>query len=95
MSEPDYEIFDAEGKSLGKKVSSPILWNAEKPYLYTVIVKKEGEFIPFKVGMREIKANKNGLFINGQSVKLKGVNHHDTHYLDGCSRAMNSCAMSF
>lgn len=83
VSEPDYEIFDAEGKSLGKKVASPILWNAEKPYLYTVIVKKEGEFIPFKVGMREIKANKNGLFINGQSVKLKGVNHHDTHYLDG------------
>lgn len=83
VSEKDYEIFDAEGNSLGKKVEKPILWNAEKPYLYTVVVKPEGEFIPFKVGMREIKANKNGLFVNGQSVKLKGVNHHDTHYEDG------------
>ncbi len=79
VSEPDYEIFDAEGKSLGDMVTSPVLWNAEKPYLYTVVVKKEGEFIPFKVGMRKIEVNKNGFFINGQSVKLKGVNRHDSH----------------
>lgn len=83
VSAPDYEIFDAEGNSLGKKVEKPILWNAEKPYLYTVVVKEKGEFIPFKVGMREIKSGKNGLLINGQSVKLKGVNRHDTHYEDG------------
>ncbi len=79
VSEPDYEIFDAEGKSLGRRVESPVLWNAEKPYLYTVVVKKAGEFIPFKVGMRKIEVNKNGFFINGQSVKLKGVNRHDSH----------------
>lgn len=83
VSAPDYEIFDASCKSLGQKVTSPILWNAEKPYLYTVIVKAAGEFIPFKIGMREIKTTKDGLLINGQSVKLKGVNHHDTHYTDG------------
>ncbi len=79
VSEPDYEIFDAEGKGLGDMVTSPVLWNAEKPYLYTVVVKKEGEFIPFKVGMRKIEVSKNGFFINGQSVKLKGVNRHDSH----------------
>lgn len=83
VSEPDYEIFTPEGESLGKKVKSPVLWNAEKPYVYTVVVKKAGEFIPFKVGMRDIKVDKTGLYINGVSVKLKGVNHHDTHYTDG------------
>lgn len=83
VSEPDYEIFTPEGESLGKKVKNPVLWNAEKPYLYTVVVKKAGEFIPFKVGMRDIKVDKTGLYINGVSVKLKGVNHHDTHYTDG------------
>lgn len=83
VSYPDYEIFDAEGKSLGTEVKSPVLWNSEKPYLYTVIIKSGREFIPFKVGMRSIEANENGLFINGQSVKLKGVNHHDTHPYDG------------
>lgn len=83
VSEDDYEIFTPEGESLGKKVKNPVLWNAEKPYVYTVVVKKAEEFIPFKVGMREIKADKTGLYINGVSVKLKGVNHHDTHYEDG------------
>lgn len=79
----EYEIFDAEGNSLGKKVDKPVLWNAEKPYLYTVIVKAAGEFIPFKIGMRNIKSTREGLLINGVSVKLKGVNRHDTHYTDG------------
>lgn len=79
VSEPDYEIFDAEGMSLGKTVENPVLWNAEKPYLYTVVVKKNGEFIPFKIGMRKIEVNEEGFFVNGQSVKLKGVNRHDSH----------------
>lgn len=79
VSQSDYEIYDADGKCLGKTVENPILWNAEKPYLYTVIVKKAGEFIPFKVGMRKLELNKNGLFINGVSVKLKGVNRHDSN----------------
>ncbi len=83
VSHSDYEIFDASGKSLGKKVEKPVLWNAEKPYLYTVVVKHVGEFIPFKVGMRSVKANKNGILVNGVSVKLKGVNRHDTHPTDG------------
>ncbi|MBQ2941980.1 MAG: DUF4981 domain-containing protein [Clostridia bacterium] len=83
VSHSDYEIFTSEGVSLGKKVENPILWNAEKPYLYTVVVKKGREYIPFRVGMRDVKANKNGLFVNGVSVKLKGVNRHDTHPTEG------------
>ncbi len=83
VSAPDYEIFDAEGISLGKTVDNPILWNAEKPYLYTVVVHAGREYIPFLVGMRDVKVNQNGLFINGVSVKLKGVNHHDTHPTGG------------
>ena len=80
VSHPDFEIFDANGKSLGKKVEKPILWSAEKPYLYTVIVKKGGEFIPFRVGMRDIEINADGeLLINGSMVKMMGINHHDTH----------------
>ena len=59
---------------------SPVLWNAEKPYLYTLVFECEGEFIPQRVGFREISvSDKNELLINGVPVKLKGVNHHDTH----------------
>lgn len=79
---PCYEIY-----SDGVKVddlSAPILWNAEKPHLYTVVVKGKTEYLPFNVGMREISISKNGeLLINGTAVKLKGVNHHDTHPQNG------------
>ena len=73
-----YEIYD--GKTMLESLEHPILWNAEKPHLYTVIVKGKTEFIPFKVGMRDIKISaENELLVNGAPVKLKGVNHHDTH----------------
>lgn len=84
VSEDDYEIFDNTDKSLGKKVASPVLWSAEKPYLYTVVVEKAGEFIPFKVGMREVKLNDEGeLLINGSVIKIMGINHHDTNSKTG------------
>lgn len=55
-------------------------WTAETPNLYNLILNAEGEYIPAKVGFRTIGTSDNGeLLINGVSVKLKGVNHHDTH----------------
>ncbi len=58
---------------------NPVLWNAEKPYLYTVELERNGEIIRRKVGLRDIKiSNKYELLINGVSVKLHGINHHDT-----------------
>lgn len=78
----NYQVFDREGRPAD--LSNPILWNAEQPYLYTVIVEQAGEYIPVKVGLRDQKINEKGeLLINGVSVKLKGVNHHDTHAYNG------------
>ena len=77
-----YRVFDADGKETD--LANPVLWNAEQPYLYTVVVEKAGEFIPVKIGLRNQKVTENGeLLINGVSVKLKGVNHHDTHGHNG------------
>ncbi len=77
-----YTIYDAQGRETD--LSAPILWNAEKPYLYTVVVEQAGEYIPVKVGLRTQEVNEKGEFlINGVSVKLKGVNHHDTHPYNG------------
>ena len=74
----EMSIFDAEGRIAD--LSSPILWNAEKPYLYTCVIHHNSEYIPQKIGMRKIEVSDSGeLLINGVSVKLKGVNHHDTH----------------
>ena len=61
------------------KIENPILWNAEKPYLYTIKIKRNGEEIVQKTGMRSIAiSEKSELLINGVPVKLHGVNHHDT-----------------
>lgn len=58
---------------------NPILWNAEKPYLYTVELERSGEIISLKAGLRKIEiSDRYELLINGVPVKLHGVNHHDT-----------------
>ena len=60
-------------------VENPVLWNAEKPFLYKVVFERAGEVIALKAGLRKVEiSDKYELLINGVSVKLRGVNHHDT-----------------
>lgn len=47
-----YTIYDADGDKTDLK--DPILWSAEKPYLYTVVVESAGEYIPLRLDL-EIK----------------------------------------
>ena len=57
----------------------PVLWNAEKPFLYTVELERFGEVLTFRTGLRSIAVSEEyALLINGVPVKLHGVNHHDT-----------------
>lgn len=65
-------------------VKDPVLWNAEKPYLYDVVFENDGEIIRQKIGFAEYTVNERGAFcVNGVEVKLKGVNHHDTNAYNG------------
>lgn len=73
----------AEGKA-EFEVENPVLWNAEKPYLYELLFEYEGEVISQKVGFVTYSIGKDYEFlVNGVEVKLKGVNHHDTHPANG------------
>ena len=55
-------------------------WNAETPNLYKLIFNWDEEYVPITIGFRKIETNERGEFlVNGQSVKLKGVNRHDVH----------------
>ena len=86
-------LLDGEKNILEKKnfkntaefvVESPVKWNAEKPYLYELVFEYENEIISQKVGFVSYKIGDNCEFlVNGTSVKLKGVNHHDTHPVNG------------
>ncbi len=72
------------GKNAEFTVENPILWNAEKPYLYTLTFKYEDEIITQKVGFVTYSIGENYEFlVNGVEVKLKGVNHHDSHPENG------------
>lgn len=58
---------------------NPVLWNAEKPHLYTVQLERGGEVIELKTGLRKIEVSEEyALLVNGVALKLHGVNHHDT-----------------
>ncbi len=86
-------LLDMEGKLLDKTfskntarffVENPVKWNAEKPYLYELLFEYEGEVISQKVGFVSYAIGENYEFlVNGTQVKLKGVNHHDTHPYNG------------
>ena len=72
------EIFSATTQGdVAFKVDDPVLWSAEMPYLYTLILSCDGEYVRQKVGFRTCKTE-NGVFtVNGKGVKLYGVNRHD------------------
>ena len=81
----DYTIFDGENNivyrgDMPAKINSPTLWNAEHPYLYTLVIKCGDEYIARKIGFREISVGEDAAFlVNGLPIKLKGVNRHDSH----------------
>lgn len=67
------------------KINNVHKWTAETPYLYKLlvgIVNNNGEYLQvkcIKIGFRKVEIRNKQLFINGISIKLKGVNRHDTH----------------
>lgn len=63
-------------------------WSAERPVLYpaTLILRDNGRICDirhFRVGFRSICIRDRQLFLNGVSIKLKGVNRHEIHPASG------------
>lgn len=85
-------LFDAEGVCAGEMhmpaghsvcmrldVKKPRLWSAETPYLYTLRMELEGEWVEQRVGLRTVAIHDGVFQVNGVPVKLLGVNRHDMH----------------
>lgn len=73
------------GESAKIVVKNAKFWTAEKPYLYGVVLSANGEKILQRVGIRTSKVE-NGVYkINGEPVKLKGVNRHEFSSLAGAT----------
>lgn len=73
----------ASSNSITLSIDSPVLWNAEKPYLYTVIIRCAGEVITDRIGIREITIENKIVYINGMPIKFHGVNRHDSDPVTG------------
>ena len=58
-------------------------WNAEKPALYNLVLKTTEEWIGEKVGFRSVCVRKGVVCLNGQPVKLRGVNRHESDPVTG------------
>ena len=72
-------IYSPTGEVV-ENTDNPLLWSAEKPNLYGVLICSGGEYIYKKTGFRTVATSDIGEFlVNGVSVKLKGVNRHDSH----------------
>ncbi|WP_303316258.1 glycoside hydrolase family 2 TIM barrel-domain containing protein [Flavivirga abyssicola] len=72
------------------EIKSPRKWSSDDPYLYTLLFtlkNNKGDVIQStstKVGFREVKINKKGQFlVNGNPVKMIGVNRHDHNMING------------
>lgn len=79
---PDGTFIEKKNSENGKvtfKVDKPLLWNAEQPNLYTLLLSYSGETIEERVGIREVSAVDGILRVNGQPIKLRGANRHDSH----------------
>ena len=65
------------------KVVSPRLWSAEEPCLYTLLMELKDakgqtiERVTQQVGFRQINIRGGQLLINGQPIKIRGVNRHE------------------
>ena len=74
----EFYILLPDGSKV-QTVENPKLWSAEKPNLYDAVIECNGEYIVRRIGFRSIAVSPVGeLLINGVSVKLKGVNRHDS-----------------
>ncbi len=84
------DLDAAGGGDLGRHTLSipledPALWSAEDPVLHGLLLVlrdaagRELEAIPWRFGVREYEFRDKQFWVNGRSIKLKGVNRHEHH----------------
>ncbi len=86
-------LVNPKGDSIGTKtviknsvqfeVKNAILWNAENPQLYKIIIKSKNEFIIEETGIRSFEIKGKIFYLNGKKIKFKGVNRHDSNPITG------------
>lgn len=82
-------LEDTEGKEIASfavkagetqqmEIEHPVLWSAENPMLYHLTLFAGEEVIGEEIGLRDITIEQGVVKINGQPIKFRGVNRHDS-----------------
>lgn len=58
-------------------------WNAENPVQYTLLLESPEEVIAQEIGFRKIEVKDGVILLNGQNIKFRGVNRHDSDPFTG------------
>ena len=66
-------------------VLAPVLWNAETPNLYTLIIEAGDEIIRERIGFRSVCVQDGVLLLNGTPIRFRGVNRHESDPVTGSS----------
>ena len=63
-------------------------WTLQKPKLYTVVCSLAGDEYSTRIGFREARFTPQGFLLNGEHIKLRGLNRHQTFpYVGGAMPA--------
>ena len=82
--------FVKANKSLQIVVKNVKKWTSETPTLYTLTLRAGGEKIIEKVGFRQVSIDGKVFKINGDAIKLKGVNRHDFNCKTGATVSLQN-----
>lgn len=84
------KVFDIDAKELTVKeeIKEALLWDLDNPNLYVLSVKLEagGEIIDEKsarFGFRSAEFKKEGFYLNGKKITLRGLNRHQNYAYAG------------
>ena len=86
----DVVLSDAAGKEVCSghltagvsrvfEIKEPVLWSAETPYLYKLLISSGDELIGEEVGLRDIVIEEGVFKINHRHAKFRGTNRHDSY----------------
>lgn len=93
MGQDGAVLFEADGPQAELKNLKVREWTAETPHLYTVTMRvlkggEELEAIRTYIGFKDVQIKKEVFLFNNKAIKMKGVNHHDTHMTKGYAMSL-------
>lgn len=79
VSEKICKADDAKVMRIKWAIPSIELWQPENPVLYTLKVKVADDEKEVRFGFRTCKFTRNGFYLNGKKMKLRGLNRHQSY----------------